>query len=501
VTAVAVRTPRRNAQYLGAPALGRLFWLDLKHNVMAWTLPLVIALFWLTTYRKAMALPPLWYPRAAAVQTGAVLDFVVPVTGAAAWMGGREVRRRTADILATVPVPRSARLLMIWAAITCWALVGYLICVGGTYAATASQATFGGPLWWPAAVGAASIPAFAALGLGAATLLPSRFTAPGVAAATFFVFALSTELIGGSQSVWQVSPLVSAPWDTGANAGAATFYSYLPDLPIAQVMFLGGLTATILAGIVTMRGSGARPTQRALAAGLAVAGLLTAATAATLTGTGKLGQAGMMVIPDLHDAASDRPLAFSPVCSHDPIPVCLNPAFSGDLPATSAALRPLLAELAGLPGAPAKVIQAAASFQQGPGNDVMIILVGPQVGGHPPVFRLLLPDQNNGPQESSSQQASQVLADTGPALTGYLTGADQQNASPAQQAVALALLLAAKAPRPAGGRGLAPVLEPGSAGYLAAARFAALPPETRHTWLVDHLTALRAGRVTLAELP
>jgi hypothetical protein len=122
VTAVAVRTPRRNAQYLGAPALGRLFWLDLKHNVMAWTLPLVIALFWLTTYRKAMALPPLWYPRAAAVQTGAVLDFVVPVTGAAAWMGARELRRRTADILATVPVPRSARLLMIWAAITFWAL-------------------------------------------------------------------------------------------------------------------------------------------------------------------------------------------------------------------------------------------------------------------------------------------------------------------------------------------------------------------------------------------
>jgi hypothetical protein len=35
----------------------------------------------------------------------------------------------------------------------------------------------------------------------------------------------------------------------------------------------------------------------------------------------------------------------------------------------------------------------------------------------------------------------------------------------------------------------------------AARRFAALPPAVRHDWLVTHLAALRAGRITLAQLP
>jgi hypothetical protein len=42
---------------------------------------------------------------------------------------------------------------------------------------------------------------------------------------------------------------------------------------------------------------------------------------------------------------------------------------------------------------------------------------------------------------------------------------------------------------------------PGSPAYAAARRFAALPASARHTWLVRHLAALRAGRITLAQLP
>ena len=43
--------------------------------------------------------------------------------------------------------------------------------------------------------------------------------------------------------------------------------------------------------------------------------------------------------------------------------------------------------------------------------------------------------------------------------------------------------------------------EPGSPAALAARRFAALTPVGRHAWLAQHLTALRAGRVSLAQLP
>ena len=87
------------------------------------------------------------------------------------------------------------------------------------------------------------------------------------------------------------------------------------------------------------------------AAAITAAGLLAAGTAAGLAGTGSMNRQGMIAIPALHDAASDRPVPFTPVCSHTAIPVCLNPAFASYLPVTLAALQPVLSQLAGLPGA------------------------------------------------------------------------------------------------------------------------------------------------------
>ena len=48
----------------GLTAAARLLYLELRHSAMAWMLPVAIGLFWITTYRKAMAMPPLWNLRA-----------------------------------------------------------------------------------------------------------------------------------------------------------------------------------------------------------------------------------------------------------------------------------------------------------------------------------------------------------------------------------------------------------------------------------------------------
>jgi hypothetical protein len=55
-------------------------------------------------------------------------------------------------------------------------------------------------------------------------------------------------------------------------------------------------------------------------------------------------------------------------------------------------------------------------------------------------------------------------------------------------------------------RDLAPLVgqllpAPGSPAARAARRFAALTPAARHDWLARHLAALRAGRISLADLP
>ena len=172
------------------------------------------------------------------------------------------------------------------------------------------------------------------------------------------------------------------------------------------------------------------------------AGLLAAGTAVALAGTGRLDAHGMITIPALHDAASDRPLHYTPVCSHTAIPVCLNPAYASYLPATAAALAPMLGQIAGLPGAPARISQVAATYQQGPGNSVGISVTGSPISGSSPVFRLLLPVQLLGPALTTSEMASQVRSVAGPGIIASVTG-DGPDASQAQHAVTTALLMAA----------------------------------------------------------
>jgi hypothetical protein len=516
----ATRAPARSAPVTSRPGLAtaRLLRLELRHNAMLWMMPVAVALFWFTALRKVMAMPPLWNLRASNLQVDALLAFASPVAGAAAWMGSREHRRRTTDLVNITARPWPARLLATWAATTCWALVAYLACVAVVYGVTAQQATGGGPLWWPAVVAAASLPALAALGFAAGSLAPSRFTAPLVALAAFFVLGLSTQPIHGSQSYWQISPVVAWPWDVGSDPEIGTFYAYLPDLAIAQVMFLTGLTAAVLGALALPTGAGVRAVRRS-AAVITTAGLLAAGTAVALAGTGRLDAHGMIAIPALHDAASDRPLRYTPVCSHTAIPVCLNPAYASYLPTTEAALAPMLDQIAGLPGAPARISQAALTYQQGVGNSVAIAMAGPPISGTPPVLHLVLPVQLGGPVLSAGELAGQVRSVTGPGIVASVTG-DGPGASQAQHAVTTALLMAAGvvpshlspsgAPvaannvppplaRSGGGRYVA--LAPGSPAYAAARRFAALPAAARRAWLTQHLAALRAGRISLGQLP
>jgi hypothetical protein len=293
----------------------------------------------------------------------------------------------------------------------------------------------------------------------------------------------------------------------------ATFYPYVPDLAMAQVIFPAGLTVALLAALALPRGSGGRRL-RAAAAAVTAAGLAAAGTAVALAGTGQLDSQGMIAIPALHDAASDRPIHFTPVCRHTAIPVCLNPAYASYLPVTGTALAPLLSEVAGLPGAPARISQAAAVYRQGTGNSVSIGLAGPAISGRPPVFRLLLPVQLAGPAVTTSQLAAQIRSSAGLGIVSSIVGGGR-HPSPAQQAVGAVLARASGLPQPtspprstpSGSRKRAapsppaPEPAPGSPAYAAAQRFAALAPSARHAWLVQHLTALRAGRITLAQLP
>ena len=234
----------------GAAVLGsgRLLRIELRHNAMLWLLPVAFALFWYNGYREIMALPPMWNLRAMTLQNRLLLDLVIPVTSAAAWMGSREGRRNITDLVAVTARPRWSRQLATWAATTAWAELACLACVAVVYLITARQASWGGPLWWPVAVSAAGVPALTAIGFAAGAWFPGRFVTPLVTVVAFFGLAFGTQAASGDYSYWQISPLTAGAFDIGAAPGVASFYPYLPDLSIAQVMFAAGLFVAVLGG-------------------------------------------------------------------------------------------------------------------------------------------------------------------------------------------------------------------------------------------------------------
>lgn len=497
-------TRRAGASILGS---GRLLRLELRHNAMLWLLPVAVALFWYNGYREIMALPPMWNLRAMTLQNRLLLDLTIPVTAAAAWMGSREGRRNIADLVVGTARPRWARQLTAWAATTAWAEVACLACVGVVYVMTARQASWGGPLWWPAVVSAAGVAALTAIGFAAGAWFPGRFVTPLVTIVAFFGLGFGTTAASGDHSYWQISPLTAGAFDIGAAPGVATFYPYLPDLAIVQVMFTAGITLAVLGALgVSTALNG--PRLRWLAAVITAAGLAAAGTAVALSGTGRLDPHGMIVIPALHGAASDQPVRYTPVCSRTPVPVCVHPAYAAFLPAVTAAVGPELTEVAGLPGAPARISQVAEVYRQEPANGII------SLAGVPGGSAFILPDQVPGEPGATSAQFAGDLEDTlglqliRDVILGGNASAAAASPSQAQLAVIAASVRPgsvwlgpsaadANAPELSG----RPLLALSSPAARAAHRFAALPPAARQAWLAQHLAALRAGQVSPAQLP
>ena len=199
----------------------------------------------------------------------------------------------------------------------------------------------------------------------------------------------------------------------------------------------------------------------------------------------------------------------------------------------------MLDQVAGLPGAPVRVTQVAVTtVQQVSSNGIQI--GGADIGGSPSVVYLPLAGLSLPGEGSTTAQFVEALrTQDAPTILNALVGLSGQEGLPggadpqgydvapppgsrmaAQVAVATALAKVAGlspggVPIAGGGRTPADSTRPGngrnpagkgstsvSAAELAAARrFAALPAAMRRAWLITHLAALRAGRVTLSEIP
>jgi hypothetical protein len=498
----------------------RVLRIEIRRSVVPWAIPLLVALFLADTYRTAAGLPPVWTVRSSVITNNMLVDFLPFAAGLAAWVGSREGRRKTRDVLTTTVRPALLRQAAALGATLFWLLLVFLAGVVVLYVATALQATWGGPPLWPVAVGAVGVLTVTVVGFTAGALFPSRFTAPlaaiGVVLLSLVGDHAALNVGPGTSTYALLSPIAGMPLsDDGV------LYHAAPDVAIAQVMFMGGVSVALL-GLLALAPVSRVPCRGLLSAvgrtgrwlcaigvGLLVAGVAASSTAYALAGTARLGVSGWD-IPALHDAASDQPVPYTPECAGTSFKVCVHPAFGAYLDDANAALQPVAAEIAGLPGAPVRTALVAAGDGVQSGGASYTPQPMPYIAGTPPVFSytyytFLSPpwndpaipnDVHDGPWNSSLQQQL---------LTAFVAQSASSSSilGPAQQAVIVALM---------GAVGSHVHVFPGGDGVkvggpsamqitVAGQRFGSLAPAARHAWLVTHLAALRAGTITLAQLP
>jgi len=508
----ATSAPTRPAPVLRAhvtPPLSfaRLLGIEVRRSPMPLILPLVAALFWFDSYRPSTSQAPL-YPLVTFWNMGqghTIIDFGPFVAGMAAWIGSRDGRRGTADLVTATACPRWVAQLAAWAAAAIWAVAAYLVFVGVMFAVYAQHGVQGEPPWWWVAVGATAVAAFSAGGFTVGVLVPNRFAAPLAAFAGFLVLIMSSQTGFRDTSGWALVLPTNSNGNFQLDSGI--FYSYLPDLPIARIVFFAGLAVAALglAGLVAAAGE---RRIRTVAAILTAAGVAVAGTGAGLASSARLGPHGM-VISALHDAASDRPIVYTPVCGGSAFRVCLNPAYHTYLADVIAALTPVAGEVAGLPGAPARAVQAGAVYHAGEGQSGQAMTIT----GRPAVLSVTIGGYGflPGPNGFSSQTTTMKTFDESMWVLFFdaFAGAGDTGGAPVQQAVTAVLLQDAGvsfAQQPgllaevAGGPPPGPLAAKDPV-YTAARRFAALPASVRHAWLTEHLAAIRAGRLTLEQMP
>jgi hypothetical protein len=526
-TAPVLTPPVRRAPALPGPA--RALRLEFKRSAVPYVLPLLAVVFYYDTFRTADGFPPVWTLRASVVGDHMSFTFGAFAAGLAAWSGSREGRRKTRDLVGTTPRAAWARQSAALAGTLCWVLGAFLAGVAVIYVPTALQATWGGPPVWPVIVGLACVTVVTVAGFAAGVTFPGRFTAPLTAIATVAVFDIGFRQALGVTPTSGTYALLSP--DTGVpQVDAGVYYHVAPDVPVVQFLFMAGLAVALfgLLGLVAglrelASGGGAAALRAAVARGdgwllralavlLVACGVAASVTGFTLAGTARPDTlTGGWTVPAVHSAASDQPVPYAFDCTPGSgFQVCMHPAFGFDLHQVAAELDPVAAEIAGLPGAPVAARQLPSQvggqevFSGITGNPPVFEFTADHVGAYFGLFLGFDPaGWRDGFQQGLLDAFLEAPAPPGPSQR-QAPGPVQLDA--AQQAVEDVLLTAVGSPRLGASAGHTAANGKLSTATLdeinaAADRFGKLPPDARHAWLAAHLAALRAGTVTLAQLP
>ena len=263
-----------------------------------------------------------WAGLAAHVRTSLVVLCGVMVA-ASAWQAGRERRRGMAEMLGSTPRPPWQPLLVSWFAVSLGGVVGYLIAVGIAAVFVGPVATYAGGDWpWVLAVGIEALWAASAFGFLAGRVIPLRVVAPVAGLASYLAFFAFTP-----------------DQNSGANWLSPAFFGWgngrlLPEwTSLWQAGWLLALTATLLAAAARLRWTTAVSAMVAIAVAMGVA-----------------------ASPGISDLPVDAAAA-KLVCTADGR-ICVARVNAFLLDDVVDVAGPLMNRMDGIPGAPARAIDA-----------------------------------------------------------------------------------------------------------------------------------------------
>ncbi len=448
----------------------RLCVLEARRDLGRWFVPALAILAWFLARDSAMSpTVRLWGEMSIRVRDGVAL--LGPATGGlAAWAAGRDRRHGVEELLSTTPQLQGPRRLVGWSATAGWSLLAYLLFALYMLVWAALGASWGGPYWWPLIVGPVALLAHTSIGYAVGSFVPSRFTAPVVVVALFWVQAN----VGESHQPWfrYLSPTTVTEYPLW------TRMAFEPGP--AQTLFLLGLIAISL-GAVLVRGQRRPNLYLPLGLGLLLTSLGLLLVLERVHVSHDADGRGRNAFGNVVPVVGTEMIPYQPVCTNDSLPVCVHPAYRALLDQTATTANVLAVPLLGVPGAPKRIEQRIV-----PPDD-------------PDVLDFFPGQYDRNPDLDVYRLATALVN-----IHGRPMGPEDD--SEAQQAMAIWLLDWAGVPVGCEDRvilpdGSVPPLLVTPSTCDAAKRFEAQPEAKQRAWLDQHYADLRAGRLTLADLP
>lgn len=455
--------------------LARLVRIELRRSLGWWILPLMAVLAGFLVWNDLKTPLMLWPESVLMVRNLAL--FAGPILGGiAAFVAGRDRRQGVEELAATAPRPELSRKLATWTATLSWGLVAYILVGAAVLIITGLRATWGEPQLLPVLVGLLAVFAQGAVGYTAGHYLPSRFTAPlmaiGLYAAQLFPVVVT-----------QGSPLRFLSPSAGMLQGSVWTGVQPEPVAVPQAFFMLGV------GVVWLGIFALGVHRSAFCSGLLILGVVLCVSGGT---------AISRVAPSFEQALGPEyyeMVSHEQVCEQVGITVCVHPAYEPELGEVSRVAKQVSEPLSGITGMPDRVRQIPTYGVKKP---------EPQNG----VVGFTLEGYSFDTYNAAYQIAEGLIRSPEDTYAYRINSAEPLPRVPdssrkAQDAVEIWLLTRA-------GREVECVGDSRSVGSLsafspascqAAERFTALGAEKRWEWLEQNYAELRAGELTLEDLP